>query len=174
MYAVSDPSIGAIETEVAVLMRRGEATRRALPIAPHGTLDRASYLILRHLDVAGPQNVSALAAALHLDGSTVTRQVAALVRAGLVTRGPDPQDRRGAVIAATPTGLDRMSAVRKAREELYAQMLATWSEEDRRTLATLLHRLNESMEEFARTRRSQSPTADGGERAVTADGDGRR
>jgi DNA-binding MarR family transcriptional regulator len=147
---VSD--IGAIETEVAVLMRRGEATRRALPVAPHRALDRAAYLILRHLELAGPLNVSALAAALHLDGSTVTRQVAALLRDGLVSRERDPQDRRGAVIAATPTGLSRMSAVRKAREQLYAEMLAGWSEEDRRTLAALLHRLNQSMDEYARTR----------------------
>lgn len=144
--------IGAIETEVAVLMRRGEATRRALPVAPHRALDRAAYLILRHLELAGPLNVSVLAAALHLDGSTVTRQVAALLRDGLVSRERDPQDRRGAVIAATPTGLSRMSAVRKAREQLYAQMLTGWSEEDRRTLAALLHRLNQSMDEYARTR----------------------
>jgi DNA-binding MarR family transcriptional regulator len=149
---MSDPSMGAIETEVAVLMRRGEATRRAMPMAPHRALDRASYLILRHLAVAGPQNVSVLAAALHLDGSTVTRQVAALLRDGLVSRERDPQDRRGAVIAATPSGLSRMSAVRKAREQLYAEMLASWSEEDRRTLAGLLHRLNQSMDEYARTR----------------------
>jgi DNA-binding MarR family transcriptional regulator len=149
---VSDPSIGAIETELAVLMRRGEATRRAVPMAPHRALDRASYLILRQLDEAGPQNVSTLAAALHLDGSTVTRQVAALMRHGLVSRERDPHDGRGAVIAATPTGLSRMAVVRKAREELYAHLLAGWSEEDRQTLAVLMQRLNQSMDEFARTR----------------------
>lgn len=149
---MSEPFIGEIETEVAVLMRRGEATRRAMPMAPHRALDRASYLILRHLATTGPQNVSVLAAALHLDGSTVTRQVAALVRDGLVSRERDPQDRRGAVVAATQPGLSRMSAVRKAREQLYARMLATWSEEDRRTLAVLLHRLNQSMDEYARKR----------------------
>jgi DNA-binding MarR family transcriptional regulator len=149
---VSDTSIGAIETEVAVLMRRGEATRRATPVAPYRALDRAAYLILRHLAVSGRQNISVLAAALHLDGSTVTRQVAALLREGLVSRDRDPQDRRGAVITATADGLIRMSAVRKAREELYAQMLTGWSEEDRCTLAALLHRLNQSMDEYARTR----------------------
>jgi DNA-binding MarR family transcriptional regulator len=148
---VSDPSISAIETEVAVLMRRGEATRRAMPVPAHRALDRAAYLILRHLAAAGPQNVSVLAAALHLDGSTVTRQVASLLRDGLVSRKRDPQDRRGAVIAATPAGLSRMSAVRKAREELYARMLAGWSGEDLSMLAALLHRLNQSMDEYARS-----------------------
>jgi DNA-binding MarR family transcriptional regulator len=154
MYFVADPSIAAIETEVALLMRRGEATRRAVPMAAHRALDRASYLILRHLHAHGPQNVSALAAALHLDGSTVTRQVAALLRDALVSRERDPQDGRGAVVAATATGLSRMSAVRRAREELYARLLASWSEADRRTLAELMHRLNQSMDEATRTAKS--------------------
>ncbi len=149
---MSDPSIRAIETEIALLMRRGEATRRAIPMKAHRALDRASYLILRHLDVVGPLNISALATALHLDGSTVTRQVAALVRDGLVSRERDPRDGRGAVVAATPDGLSQMSVVRKAREQLYARLLASWSEEDRRTLATMMHRLNHAMDEYARTR----------------------
>jgi hypothetical protein len=44
-----------------------------------------------------------------------------------------------------------MSAVRKAREELYARMLAGWSGEDLSMLAALLHRLNQSMDEYARS-----------------------
>jgi DNA-binding MarR family transcriptional regulator len=152
---VSDPTIGTIETEVALLMRRGEATRRAVPMAPHRALDRAAYLILRHLDVAGPQNVSALADALHLDGSTMTRQVAALLRDGLVSRQPDPQDRRGAVIAATPAGLDRMTGVRDAREKLYEALLAEWSEEDRQALARLLHQFNASLDKGIKDGRSR-------------------
>jgi DNA-binding MarR family transcriptional regulator len=152
---VSDPTISAIETEVAVLMRRGEATRRAVPMAPHRALDRAAYLILRHLDLAGPQNVSVLADALHLDGSTVTRQVAALLRDGLATRERDPQDGRGAVIAATPAGLSRMAGVRTAREEIYQRLLGDWSEEDRRDLARLLHQLNASMDQGIKGDRSR-------------------
>ena len=58
-------------------MRFGEATGRATGTAEHRVLDRAAYVILRHLADAGPQNVSALAARLNLDGSTVTRQVSA-------------------------------------------------------------------------------------------------
>lgn len=152
---MSDPTIGLIETQVALLMRRGEATRRAIPVAPHRALDRAAYLILRHLEVAGPQNVSVLADALHLDGSTVTRQVAALLRDGLVSRDRDPQDGRGAVIAATPAGLSRMAGVRAAREEIYQRLLADWSEEDRHELARLLHQLNVSIDKGIKGDRSR-------------------
>ncbi|MBM0278121.1 MarR family winged helix-turn-helix transcriptional regulator [Micromonospora tarensis] len=138
-------TLGRIETEVALLMRFGEATRRATGTAEHRVLDRAAYVILRHLDSAGPQNVSALAAQLNLDGSTVTRQVSALQRDGLITRAPDPTDGRGTVISPTPTGLQRMAAVQTARTRLYGDMLADWSDDDRATLAALLGRLNQAL-----------------------------
>ena len=80
--------LGIIETQVAMLMRLGEATRRSTELKPHRALDRAAYVILRQLQQAGPQNVSALAARLNLDGSTVTRQVTALQQDGLVDRHP--------------------------------------------------------------------------------------
>ncbi|GHJ14073.1 MULTISPECIES: MarR family winged helix-turn-helix transcriptional regulator [unclassified Micromonospora] len=144
-------TLGRIETEVALLMRLGEATRRGTGTMEHRLLDRAAYVILRHLDDAGPQNVSALAARLNLDGSTVTRQVSALQRDGLIARTPDPADGRGTVITATPAGLQRMAAVRAARTRLYGEMLSAWSDDDRDTLAELLHRLNEALD--ARNRR---------------------
>ncbi|MEU8181690.1 MarR family transcriptional regulator [Micromonospora sp. NPDC049044] len=138
-------TLGQIETEVALLMRFGEATRRATGTAEHRVLDRAAYVILRHLADAGPQNVSALAARLNLDGSTVTRQVSALQRDGLITRTPDPSDGRGTVISPTSAGLQRMAAVQAARTRLYGDMLADWSTADRATLASLLGRLNQAL-----------------------------
>ncbi|MBQ1021923.1 MarR family transcriptional regulator [Micromonospora sp. D93] len=140
-----ESTLGRIETEVALLMRFGEATRRATGTAEHRVLDRAAYVILRHLADAGPQNVSALAARLNLDGSTVTRQVSALQRDGLITRTPDPSDGRGTVISPTTAGLQRMTAVQAARTRLYGDMLADWSTEDRSTLAALLGRLNQAL-----------------------------
>ncbi|GAB3812179.1 MarR family transcriptional regulator [Micromonospora zhanjiangensis] len=144
-----------IETEVALLMRLGEATRRGTPgiastgrparAAEHRALDRAAYVILRHLDRVGPQNVSALAARLNLDGSTVTRQVTAMQRDGLITREPDPRDGRGTMVSPTAAGLSRMTAVRAARTRLYADILADWPAPDRTHLAALLTRLNNSL-----------------------------
>ncbi|MEV0807173.1 MarR family transcriptional regulator [Micromonospora sp. NPDC050200] len=142
----NETTLGRIETEVALLMRLGEATRRATGTAEHRVLDRAAYVILRHLDKAGAQNVSALAARLNLDGSTVTRQVSAMQRDGLITRAPDPADGRGTVVSATPAGLQRMAAVRAARTRLYGDILADWTGDDRDTLATMLHRLNQALE----------------------------
>lgn len=148
-----DSVIGRIETEVALLMRFAEATRRATPVEPHRSLDRAAYVILRYLDEAGPQNVSALAARLNLDGSTVTRQVGAMEREGLIAREADPSDGRGTLVSATAAGLRRMSIVREARAELYDEMLVSWTETDRADLATLLTRLNEALSARTQARR---------------------
>jgi DNA-binding MarR family transcriptional regulator len=144
-----DDSLGAIETEIAFLMRLGEATRRSTG-APHRALDRSAYVILRHLEAGGPQSVSALAERLNLDGSTVTRQVIALERDNLITRTPTPNDGRSHLITATPLGRKSVAGVRAARRDLYGQILAEWSADDRKCLADLLTRLNSALDAHVR------------------------
>jgi DNA-binding MarR family transcriptional regulator len=141
---MTDPAIGTIETEVAMLLRRAESGRRTGE-TPHNALDRSAYLILRRLDERGPQTVRSIAAALDLDSSTVARQIAAMVRDGLVQRTRSTSDGRVSVVEPTPVGLRRMTGVRAAREDLYTQVLATWPDSDRRTLASLLTRLNHAL-----------------------------
>lgn len=148
-----DEVLGTIETQVAMLMRLGEATRRSTDLKPHRALDRAAYVLLRHLQAAGPQNVTALAERLNLDGSTVTRQVSALVKAGLAERHPDPRDGRGTVIEATALGLEQVDAVAKARRAIYDQMLHDWDPAAREQLASVLEHFNRSAEAYMRTPR---------------------
>lgn len=147
-----DVALGRIETQVAMLMRLGEATRRSTGVQPHRALDRAAYVILRQLEQDGPLNVSVLAAALNLDGSTVTRQVTALEKDHLVERGRDPRDGRGTVIAATPLGLAAVDRVRAARKVLYGKILTGYSDQEQRELAATLERFNEALAEHMRTR----------------------
>lgn len=147
----ADAVLGTVETHVAMLIRLGEATRRGSG-RPHRALDRAAYVILRLLEEAGPQNVSAVAHRLNLDGSTVTRQVGAMHRDGLVDRQPDPADGRGTVISATALGLSQVDAVAKARRELYAEILRDWSGAERETLARSLERLTRDMDAYIKGR----------------------
>ncbi|WP_305789356.1 MULTISPECIES: MarR family winged helix-turn-helix transcriptional regulator [Micromonosporaceae] len=146
-----EAALASIETQVAMLIRLGEATRRSSP-RPHRALDRAAYVILRLLEEAGPQNVSAVAARLNLDGSTVTRQVSAMHRDGLVERHADPTDGRGTVIAATEQGISQVHAVAKARRELYDVILKDWTGQERRDLAALLERLTRDMDSYIKDR----------------------
>ncbi|MEV6599268.1 MarR family transcriptional regulator [Actinoplanes sp. NPDC051346] len=149
--AENEAALGVIETQVAMIVRLGEATRRS-SVRPHRALDRAAYVILRLLQESGPQNVSAVAHRLNLDGSTVTRQVGAMYRDGLVERSPDPEDGRGTVIAATTQGLAQVDAVSQARRELYDTVLKDWTPHERKELAAVLERLTRDMDTYIKGR----------------------
>ena len=113
--------------------------RRAYP------LERAEFIILRQLAEAGPQSVGALARALLLDDSTMTRQVAALEQKGLAERRPDPTDRRAGLIAVTPPGEKAMREMRILRAARISRYVAGWTDAERRMLGTLLARLNATL-----------------------------
>jgi len=147
-----DLVLGTIETQMALLMRLGEGTRPATGGPAHRALHRAADGILRQLEKDGPLNVSVLAAALNLDGSTVTRQVTALQKDGLIERHRDPKDGRGTVIAATPLGLQQVDAVRQARRVVYGAVLKDYSDADKRELAVVLERFTEALAEHMRSR----------------------
>ncbi|WP_326808384.1 MarR family transcriptional regulator [Streptomyces sp. NBC_01775] len=59
---------------------------------------------LRHIAVEGPLTLSALAAGLFADAPHTTVTVEHLVRRGLVTRDPNPADRRSKLVAVTAEG----------------------------------------------------------------------
>ncbi len=146
-----DPTLSRVEFAVAQLLRRAE--RRgpsARPAAAREPLDRSGYLLLSALAAHGPLTVNALAAALGLDGSTVTRQVEALQQTGRVERTKDPADRRAVVVVPTPTGTGDLRITRHRRSALYASVLAAWTDADRRTLADLLERLNTDLDAHRR------------------------
>ncbi|MFB8230907.1 MarR family winged helix-turn-helix transcriptional regulator [Cellulosimicrobium sp. NPDC055967] len=153
--ATAHDVLGAIELEVAQLLRRAERTRASgTPGTSRrgGTLDRSGYLLLHTLGTHGPLHVNALAEHLGLDASTVTRQVVALERAGHVRRARDPRDGRAVVVEPTSAGLDELAAHRVARTELYADVLGGWSRLDRALLAELLGRLNGDLDAYRRRR----------------------
>lgn len=84
-----DDTLGRIEYEIAILVRRATLTSKKL-----GGMDRSAYLLLRQLNEHGPVGVKTLADEFHLDISTVSRQAAALASKGYVERLSDPADGR--------------------------------------------------------------------------------
>ncbi|MFD9126746.1 MarR family winged helix-turn-helix transcriptional regulator [Kitasatospora sp. NPDC059571] len=142
------PSDSRLHHQVAVFARRLEQVRHTAV----GSLDRAGYLLLDELQQHGPASVKALAAALGVDSSTVTRQAAPLVEADLVGRVPYPADRRAVHLALTPLGGRRLAEVRAWREELMRRLTADWPAEERRAFCALLARFNDSLESYAADR----------------------
>lgn len=146
MAGTGDP-VDLVERELVLLARNLELTARRSDL--FGSLDRASYLILRVLDERGSASISALAAALGLDGSTVTRQVATLARRGLIDRDRHPGDRRLAIVRVSGTGRERMREVQDRRRARVGSFLDAWPPQDRMRLAELLAQLNASLGELA-------------------------
>lgn len=89
-------SLGLLRAFAALAERSLEVT------APELTLQQYRALTVLHEE--GPQKAAALAAALGIAPSTLTRLGNRLVRDGLADRGGDPDDRRAIVLAATPEG----------------------------------------------------------------------
>jgi len=109
-------------------------------------VDRATYRLLVHLVKDGARRAGAVAVTLHLDPSTVSRQVAQLVRLGLVERVADPADGRATLLVATAEGHRVFDENRQMRNRRIAALMADWSADDRRTLARLLTRFTEAFE----------------------------
>ncbi|MEV0530184.1 MarR family transcriptional regulator [Kitasatospora sp. NPDC050463] len=141
----TDPLHAQLQYQLAVFARRMEQVRSSDGV---GALDRAAYLLLDRLERHGPANVKALADALGVDSSTVTRQVAPLVAAGLVGRVQDPADRRAVRLALSPIGARRLAEVRAGRAELARRLVADWAPEEQHVFCALLARFNHSMESY--------------------------
>jgi DNA-binding MarR family transcriptional regulator len=92
-------------------------------------------------------STNALAQALHLDASTVTRQIAPLERGGLIERRPDPADGRSSSIVLTAEGRCCMSDVTQERRRCIEALVSDWDGADKAGLAAALARLNSSLAE---------------------------
>ncbi|MEO5899792.1 MAG: MarR family transcriptional regulator [Ilumatobacteraceae bacterium] len=108
-------------------------------------MERAAYVIARTLDSRGPLSVNELARSLLLDGSTVTRQVAAMEARRQAIRKADPDDGRVWFIGLTTSGGEEMRAISALRRERFAGWVADWRSVDVERFGLLLQRLNAAM-----------------------------
>ena len=136
-------AIGIIEVELAKLVRHLETFGRRSSL--YVRVERAGYLAMRVLEDLGPVSINALAQALHLDASTVTRQIAPLDRDRLIERRPDPADGRSASIALTAEGRRCMRDVEQERRRCIETLVSDWDGADQVGLAAALTRLNSSL-----------------------------
>jgi DNA-binding MarR family transcriptional regulator len=143
-------------TDVAVGADLGQALLRvtrgllALKLSPQRLgfdrrIDRGAHVALSRIADIGPVRLSEVAATLSLDLSSVSRQVRVLEDAGLVTRTPDPDDRRASLLAVTLEGEALVQRMQLMLSRIVSDALAEWSERDRATLSTLLGRLADDL-----------------------------
>jgi DNA-binding MarR family transcriptional regulator len=115
--APPDPALLASELRVVLgqLIRRLRAENRFS--LTHGS-------ILGRLDREGPRSVSDLASADRVRPQSMAQAVGELEAMGLVTRRPDPDDGRRALVELTAEGLAVLHADRRQREGWLAEAIA--------------------------------------------------
>ncbi|MFC1415108.1 MarR family winged helix-turn-helix transcriptional regulator [Streptacidiphilus cavernicola] len=137
-----------LQYQVAILARRVEQVRMGGVGDQRNSMDRAAFLLLHRLQHSGAVGVKALAGAMGIDSSTVTRQVAPLVESGLVDRVPNPDDGRAVLLELSPLGRERLKEVRASRQEMIRRLTDGWPNQDQRRFCDLLTRFNQAMQEF--------------------------
>lgn len=118
-------------------------------------LSRTDFLVLVRLPLADETGAALrsrdLARAEGVDPSTMSRRLASLAARGLITREPDPADRRASLLTLTAAGSEAVERERARRVALITDALDGWEEHDRAELARLLSHLTDTLE----ARRSQ-------------------
>lgn len=129
-----------VARELGQLFRSLKGLHHAVLVDVGVRVEMPAAAILSTLADRGTLRPSALAELLHLDLSSVSRQVAALEREGWVGRERDPADSRAALLDLTPAGLDVLARVRAGRVAQLQALLPDWSDSDLAAFADSLHR----------------------------------
>jgi DNA-binding MarR family transcriptional regulator len=104
---------------------------------------------LARLDRGGPMSVGDLAAAERISPSTLTRVVAALEDAGLISREPDPADRRVSRVAVSLAGHDLLEAARARATGYLVERIARLTSEQAAALSAAVPVLEQLLEDGA-------------------------
>lgn len=120
------PLAADLRVVVGQLIRRLRSEQNLFP------LNQAS--VLGRLDREGPCSVSDLAMAERVRPQSMAQTVGDLEADVLVTRSPDPDDRRRALVSLTAAGRARIEADRRAREGWLVKALERLPEADRDTI----------------------------------------
>jgi DNA-binding MarR family transcriptional regulator len=117
MNVATDSALLASELRLIV----GRLIRR---MRSEGRIPLAQLAVLGRLDRGGPTTVSALATAERVRPQSMSQTVGELEADGLVTRRPDPTDRRQLLVELTDAGHATLADERRQREGWLARALA--------------------------------------------------
>nr|WP_081539795.1 MarR family transcriptional regulator [Kitasatospora sp. SID7827] len=98
----------------------------------------AQQSALARIEQHGPIRLGELAALERVTAPSITRTVASLVDARLISRVPDPNDGRSALVELAPGGVDLLAHIRRRRSELLARRTAELTAPERQALMAAL------------------------------------
>jgi DNA-binding MarR family transcriptional regulator len=138
--------VAKVADHVVHLMRSFTRARTRLMDAFADDVEWSAHLLLRTVRDEGPMRAGAVAEFLRSDPSTVSRQVAGLVRDGLLERRADPGDGRASLLVLTEKAANLLADHDRIRLQHFARMFDGWDDADLRTFAAMLGRFTEAYE----------------------------
>src|SRR5579884_1722599 len=133
------------DTLVQLLRAFGRARARLLAAAAHD-VEWSAHVLLKALHTEGPMRAGALAECVHSDPSTVSRQVAALVKEGLLERRANPVDGRASLLVLTPKAHAVLAEHNEIRLDFFARVMQGWTADEITQFAALLARFTTDYE----------------------------
>jgi DNA-binding MarR family transcriptional regulator len=140
-----DDTVAIVEREFGVMVMNMEQFKQRIA---NSRMDRIALMVLGTLSNCGPSRLTTLAERTGFDASTMSRQVADLEQAGLLKPTTDPDDRRAALLEATPEGQEMMARLASGRRKRIERLVSEWGAKDIQTLGRMLKKLNESLEKY--------------------------
>jgi DNA-binding MarR family transcriptional regulator len=138
-----------VADEVIRFVRLGQRAKSMLNTGDLGA-EFSALMLLFPLRLCGPMRVTDLAELKQADPSTISRQVAQLVKAGLARREADPVDGRASRLAVTDAGLAACQKMHDARLGLLGEALKDWPADRVAAFADLFQEFNSSVEAHLR------------------------
>lgn len=134
----------AIAAAVIEMMKQFTGIKSRVTSGPEA--DHSPMFLMSKLAQHGPSRASDLAELVCADPSTVSRQVASLVKGGLLERRADPDDGRASILVPTELGRDRVEGFSRRRAATMQPVIADWSQKDRIDLLRLIRKYTEGIE----------------------------
>ncbi|MET9126754.1 MULTISPECIES: MarR family winged helix-turn-helix transcriptional regulator [unclassified Streptomyces] len=141
-----DKPLDLLEFETMLLGRHMHMLNPRARGAGEERLDRSAYVLLSRIQAQGPMSIGEFSEAFGLDASTLNRQTAAMVRAGVVERMPDPEGGMARKFSITAEGERRLDIHRTENLEGLEKVMTDWTAEDVAEFAAYLSRFNRDIE----------------------------
>jgi DNA-binding MarR family transcriptional regulator len=94
---------------------------------------------------------------LYNDVSTVSRQVSALVTAGLLAKSADPSDGRASVVSLTQYGREALGRIQAIRSTWFQGLLTDWESPETTEFVARLRALGDALDANLRARGAAPP-----------------
>ena len=133
-----------ISAAIIVMLRQLNGIKSRLATNPNG--DHSPLFLLFQLAHHGPRRASDLAGQMCADPSTVSRQVAWLVKERLIERRADPDDGRASILVPTEKGLSTVREHSARRGATMQPIIADWPQHDRDDFLRLITKYTEGIE----------------------------